>query len=97
MPLLNRVLSLQGSIWDSISILRNCTYLILITWVDCWCGLDVEPPGIAAQPVVVLRLVVVHHKGADVVVKGRRRLKAALLLMLGDIGQGKYGLHTEQV
>ena len=30
-----------------------------------------------------LRLVVVHHKGADVVVKGRRRLKAALQLMLG--------------
>lgn len=29
-------------------------------------------------------LVVVHHKGADVVVKGRRRLKAALLLKLGN-------------
>lgn len=27
---------------------------------------------------------VVHHKGADVVVKGRRRLKAALLLKLGN-------------
>lgn len=49
---------------------------------------DVEPHSLPAQPsVVVLRLVVVHHKGADVVVKGRRRLKAALLLMLGDIGQ----------
>ena len=49
---------------------------------------DVEPHILPAQlSVVVLRLVVVHHKGADVVVKGRRRLKAALLLMLGDIGQ----------